>query len=91
MVSVDALVTGGKQLFLRHWVGLLVGFAGIVLLVWPDITAGGASGREFAVGVVAAADRVRRLGGRLVLHAPARDAARRAGRRPRSRCSSAGC
>ena len=53
MVSVNALVTGGKQIFLRQGIGLLVGFAGIVLLVWPDITAGGASGSQFAFGVIA--------------------------------------
>ena len=53
MVGVDALVSSGRQLFLRHWIGLVVGFAGIVLLVWPDITAGGTGGRGFAGGVVA--------------------------------------
>ena len=34
----------------RQWIGLAVGFAGIVMLVWPDITAGGAGGRKFALG-----------------------------------------
>jgi len=53
MVSVEAIVSGGKQLFAREWIGLSVGFAGIVLLVWPDITAGGAGGRNFALGVIA--------------------------------------
>ena len=53
MVSVDAMVSGGKQLYLRQWIGLLIGFAGIVMLVWPDITAGGASGGNFAIGVIA--------------------------------------
>ena len=53
MVSIDALVSGGRQLYLRQWIGLLIGFVGIVLLVWPDITAGGASGANFAVGVIA--------------------------------------
>jgi len=53
MVSVEAIVSGGKQLYPREWVGLSVGFAGIVLLVWPDITAGGAGGRNFAFGVIA--------------------------------------
>jgi drug/metabolite transporter (DMT)-like permease len=52
MVSVDALVTGGRWLATRQWIGLLVGFAGIVLLVWPDITAGGQAGRAFALGIV---------------------------------------
>jgi drug/metabolite transporter (DMT)-like permease len=53
MVGVDAVLTRGRQLFVRQWAGLLVGFAGIVLLVWPDITAGGSSARGFAVGVIA--------------------------------------
>jgi len=53
MVSVDAMMRNGKQLFARQWTGLAVGFSGIVLLVWPDITAGGAYGRGFAMGVIA--------------------------------------
>jgi len=53
MVSVDAMLTGGRQLGLREWLGLLIGFGGIVMLVWPDITAGGAGGRNFALGVLA--------------------------------------
>jgi drug/metabolite transporter (DMT)-like permease len=53
MVGIDALVSSGRALFVRHWIGLIVGFAGIVVLVWPDITAGGAGGRGFAGGVIA--------------------------------------
>ena len=53
MTGVDALMRDGKQLFARQWIGLLVGLAGITTLVWPDITAGGASGRHFAFGVIA--------------------------------------
>jgi drug/metabolite transporter (DMT)-like permease len=53
MTGVDALMRDGKQLFARQWIGLIVGFAGITTLVWPDITAGGASGRNFAFGVIA--------------------------------------
>lgn len=53
MVGIDALVTPGRQLFARQWAGLIVGFIGIVVLVWPDIVAGGAGGRGFAMGVVA--------------------------------------
>ena len=52
MVSVDAMVTPGQQFHWRHWAGLGVGFGGIVLLVWPDIT-GGAMSRNFMWGVVA--------------------------------------
>jgi drug/metabolite transporter (DMT)-like permease len=37
----------------RRILGLIIGFAGIVLLVWPDIRAGGTGGRNFALGVLA--------------------------------------
>ena len=53
MVSVDAAVSGGRGLRTRHWVGLIVGFIGIVVLVWPDISAGGSRGAHFAAGVLA--------------------------------------
>lgn len=52
MVSVDAMVTPGRQMHLRQWLGLTIGFAGIVILVWPDIAAGGTGGRGFALGVL---------------------------------------
>ena len=53
MVGIDAMVTRGQQMFVRQWVGMLVGVLGIVLLVWPDITAGGGTGRGFFFGVIA--------------------------------------
>lgn len=53
MVTVEAIVSGRRQMHARQWIGLAVGFAGIVALVWPDITAGGAAGRAFFWGVVA--------------------------------------
>jgi drug/metabolite transporter (DMT)-like permease len=53
MVVVDGMLPGGRRLRLREWTGLAVGFLGIVILVWPDITAGGAGARGFAVGVIA--------------------------------------
>jgi len=53
MVGVDALTTRGKNTHARQWIGLTVGFAGIVILVWPDITAGGEQGRSFGWGVFA--------------------------------------
>ena len=53
MVGVDALVTRGPQIFARQWVGLAIGFAGIVVLVWPDIAVGGAGARAFVGGVIA--------------------------------------
>jgi uncharacterized membrane protein len=33
--------------------GLLVGFGGILLLVWPDVTAEGAAGHQFLIGLAA--------------------------------------
>lgn len=51
MVAVERLVSRGGRSHARQSVGLSIGFAGIVLLVWPDITAGGAGGRAFVWGV----------------------------------------
>lgn len=53
MVTIDAMMRDGKQLFARQWLGLIIGFAGITYLVWPDIVAGGTDGRHFAMGVAA--------------------------------------
>ena len=53
MVSVDAMFTDGKQLHAREWIGLGLGFAGIVLLVWPDLMRGGGGGHTFALGILA--------------------------------------
>jgi drug/metabolite transporter (DMT)-like permease len=53
MVSVEAAVSGGQQLFARDWTGLFLGFAGIVILVWPDIASGGEGSRMFGWGVFA--------------------------------------
>lgn len=53
MVAIDAMLPGGERLSGRKLTGLLVGFSGIVLLVWPDITLEGANGREVLYGIVA--------------------------------------
>jgi drug/metabolite transporter (DMT)-like permease len=52
MVGIDALMPGGEALNLRRMLGLMVGFCGIVMLVWPEIRVDG--GRAFLGGVVAA-------------------------------------
>ncbi len=52
MVGIDALLPGGATLTPRKLAGLIVGFLGIVLLVWPEIHVG-ESGRTFLQGVVA--------------------------------------
>ena len=51
MVGLDAVRTDGDVLTARRVVGLLVGFAGIVLLVWPELGQGGTDG--FVKGVLA--------------------------------------
>jgi drug/metabolite transporter (DMT)-like permease len=53
MVAVEAALHGGEQLTGGTLVGLLVGFGGILLLVWPDLQAGGAVGARFALGLAA--------------------------------------
>lgn len=53
MVGVEALLTRGQVAHARQWIGLAIGFLGIVILVWPDITAGGEAGRSFGWGVFA--------------------------------------
>jgi drug/metabolite transporter (DMT)-like permease len=53
MVGFDALLPDGERLTMRRVLGLIVGFAGIVMLVWPEIQTG-ERGRAFLGGVVAA-------------------------------------
>lgn len=53
MAGIEALLPGGERLTVRMIGGLLVGFSGIVILVWPDLTVGGSQGRQFALGVIA--------------------------------------
>src|SRR5258708_4327782 len=50
MVGIDALMPDGEALTLRRVLGLLVGFAGIVMLVWPEIHVG-EGGHGFLAGV----------------------------------------
>jgi drug/metabolite transporter (DMT)-like permease len=53
MVGIDALMPDGERLTLRRTSGLIVGFCGIVMLVWPEIHVG-ESGRTFLGGVISA-------------------------------------
>jgi drug/metabolite transporter (DMT)-like permease len=53
MVGIDAMMAGGEPLTVRRTLGLIVGFCGIVLLVWPEIRVG-EGGRAFLGGVIAA-------------------------------------
>lgn len=52
MVASEALF-GAERATGRTVFGLTVGFCGIVLLVWPELAAGGSSGRGFLWGVIA--------------------------------------
>jgi len=52
MLGVEALRGDRDPLSTRLVAGLLVGFAGILLLVWPDV-AGGSGGHQFLIGIVA--------------------------------------
>lgn len=53
MVAIDAMLPGGEKFSPRKIVGLSIGFSGIVLLVWPDITLEGADGRMVLLGILA--------------------------------------
>jgi drug/metabolite transporter (DMT)-like permease len=53
MTGLEAAMPGGERLTLRGVLGLVIGFVGILMLVWPELTAGGDLGRQFAFGVIA--------------------------------------
>jgi drug/metabolite transporter (DMT)-like permease len=51
-VLVEGLIAGGERVSRRALIGLVVGFSGIVVLVWPELTVGGQAGRMFVYGVI---------------------------------------
>jgi len=53
MAAVEAALPGGERLTGQIATGLLVGFTGILFLVWPDLTLSGRGQRGFLLGVVA--------------------------------------
>jgi drug/metabolite transporter (DMT)-like permease len=53
MVGFEALMPHGDRLTLRRVLGLVVGFGGIIMLVWPEIHLD-ARGRGFLGGVISA-------------------------------------
>ena len=53
MVGIDATMPHGERLTLRRVLGLIIGFGGIVLLVWPEIGVA-EGGRAFLGGVISA-------------------------------------
>jgi drug/metabolite transporter (DMT)-like permease len=52
MVGIDAFMPDGDPLTLRRIAGLVVGFVGILVLVWPELGVSGAT--NFLTGVIAA-------------------------------------
>jgi drug/metabolite transporter (DMT)-like permease len=53
MAAVEAALPDGEPLRANIIIGLVLGFTGIVVLVWPDLTIKGADHRGFLAGVVA--------------------------------------
>jgi len=53
MSALEAVIPGGERLRPNIIAGLIVGFTGIVVLVWPDLTLGGGDRRGFLAGVIA--------------------------------------
>jgi len=53
MSAVEAVIPGGERLRTNAIIGLIIGFTGIVVLVWPDLTFDAANHRGFLVGVIA--------------------------------------
>jgi drug/metabolite transporter (DMT)-like permease len=52
MVGVEAAIPGGERPPRRTWIGLAIGFTGIVVLVWPDLVGGGTLSPAFLAGVL---------------------------------------
>ncbi len=50
---LERLLPSGERFSRKALAGLTIGFSGIVVLVWPDMTQGGAAGRTFVLGVCA--------------------------------------
>jgi drug/metabolite transporter (DMT)-like permease len=53
MVAVDSVLPGGEPVRPHQWLGVAVGFAGIVLLVWPDLSEAELGGWAVVPGIVA--------------------------------------
>jgi drug/metabolite transporter (DMT)-like permease len=51
-VALEAMLPRGERLGGRTLLGLTLGFAGIVVLVWPELTTSGA-GNRFVLGIIA--------------------------------------
>ncbi|HYT67099.1 MAG TPA: EamA family transporter [Vicinamibacterales bacterium] len=53
MAGVEAFRADGERMTWRTAIGLVLGFSGIVLLIWPELTHGGVGGRNFVLGMLA--------------------------------------
>jgi drug/metabolite transporter (DMT)-like permease len=53
MAAVEAAIPNGERLTGKVVLGLLVGFSGILVLVWPDLATSGSTHRTFLAGVIA--------------------------------------
>lgn len=53
MASVESFLPDGERLDRTTVFGLIVGFAGILVLVWPDLTVDRGADRRFLAGVIA--------------------------------------
>lgn len=53
IAGLEALIPGGERFSRRTLTGMTIGFGGILLLLWPDLTAGGVIGRQFLYGLIA--------------------------------------
>jgi drug/metabolite transporter (DMT)-like permease len=51
-VGVEASLASGERVRWPTVTGLAIGFAGIVVLVWPELFSGGTAGRQFVGGVI---------------------------------------
>jgi drug/metabolite transporter (DMT)-like permease len=53
MSGVEALRANGERLSRKALVGLVLGFTGILVLVWPDLNLGDSAGLQFTLGILA--------------------------------------
>ncbi|MDH4065427.1 MAG: EamA family transporter [Acidobacteriota bacterium] len=51
-IGIESFLRGGERIRPATLAGLLLGFLGIVVLVWPEVSIGGRQGREIVAGVV---------------------------------------
>ena len=52
VVMIEAVLPSGERFTRQTLGGLAVGFVGIVVLVWPQLTGGGRDGQRFLLGII---------------------------------------